>query len=739
MRYRRRVMIQNNLAKSIKQANELAISKSHEYIGVEHILYALTFDTEFLKTLSSLGVSDPVALRNDLVGLIDQFPRLESPKPPVLTYKLSEILSSIKEEEIFDAEDFLEEILEDKSSSAYQVLKFHGLNDEQDDTSQFVSNLNDMVKNSKIDPVIGREEEIQKALEILCRHKKNNPIFVGEAGVGKTAIVQGIVQKIVNGKVPDRLKNSIIFNLDVSSLIAGAKYRGEFEERLKSIISKLKENKNHIIFIDEIHSIMSQNSSNENSLDVANILKPHLANGDIRCIGATTYSEFRNFNKDKALLRRFNKIDVSEPNPDECFLILKGLKSTYEKFHNVTYSDEILKLSIELAKRYLSDKFLPDSAIDIIDETGAKLSIANPNKLNLKDETVWSYAINVDDEFDNLKAIKNEAEKNNSKKRVLKSDILNTVSKMANISNLNENSDNTKILKNLKANLKAKIFGQDSAIDALNDALISSYAGLNEPNKPIGIFLFTGSSGVGKSELANELANSLNVHFERYDMSEYMEKHSVSRLIGAPPGYIGFESGGLLTNMVKKHPYSVILFDEIEKANDEMINIFLQIFDSASLTDNSGNKSDFKNTIIIMTSNLGTKEPNTLGFNKNLSDKTDKAVKGFFSSEFRNRIDKIIRFNDLSKDILEKIVEKEISNLEKMAKKIKINLSKKALNEIINQGFSDEYGARNLKRVIKDSINSSISKELLFGSLKRGGEVYIEFDGEFKFDFKANK
>mgnify|MGYP003428999788 FL=1 len=476
----------------------------------------------------------------------------------------------------------------------------------------------------------------------------------------------------------------------------------EVEERLKEIINRLKENKNHIIFIDEIHTILNT-GNNDNGQDAANILKPHLANGDIRCIGATTYSEFRNFNKDRALLRRFNKIDVAEPSKEESLEILKGLRATYEKFHNVKYSDEVLNQSIEMAKRYLSDKFLPDSAIDIIDEAGAATNIEH-------------------------------------KKSVTKTKINEIVSKMANVSNIQTSSDNTQILKNLSSILNSKIYGQDLAIKSLNDALITSYAGLNDENRPIGVFLFTGSSGVGKTELAKELANALNIHFERFDMSEYMEKHAVAKLIGAPPGYIGFENGGMLTNMVKKHPYSVILFDEIEKAHPELLNIFLQIFDSATLSDASGNKSDFKNTIIIMSSNLGTKEAPIMGFNKNDSDKTDRAVKGFFAAEFRNRIDKIINFNPLSHDVLEKIVQKEIKALEISAKKVKITLSKKAVDELIKQGYSNEFGARNLKRTIKDNINLKLSKELLFGALKNGGTANIDFDkDEFKFDFNSAK
>lgn len=689
-------MLQANLSKAFKEANELAIQRAHEYIGVEHVLYILTFSESFIQKLSNFGISQPQMLQNDINNVLDEFPRLITPKTPIATYKLGEIFKKARTKESFGEDEFLNEILNDKDSTAYEILKFHGFT-EKNELEEFLLNLNELAKKNKLDPVIDRDSEIEAALQTLCRHKKNNPIFVGEAGVGKTAIVHAIVQKIVEGDVPDRLKECVIYSLDLASVLAGAKYKGEFEDRLKSIIQKVQKEKQAIIFIDEIHSIVDINGSGENGVGMSSILKPYLANGSLRCIGATTYSEFRIFNKDKALLRRFHKINVNEPDEKSCFLILKGLKKIYENFHNVTYSDEILKLCVHLSKRYLNDKFLPDSAIDLMDEAGAKLSM-----------------------------------KNSLKKPITKALIQETISKMSNISNLNITNDNTKILKNLKQILTQKIYGQDSAIDALNDALTCSYAGLNEPNRPIGVFLFTGSSGVGKSELAIELAKALSVNFERYDMSEYMEKHAVSKLIGSPPGYVGFENGGLLTNAIKNNPYSVILFDEIEKANEELVNIFLQIFDSASLTDATGNKSDFKNTIIIMTSNLGTKEANTMGFTKDESNKTDKAVKGFFASEFRNRLDKVINFKDLDKGVLEKIVQKEISSIENLAKNIKINLSKRAIDELIRLGYSSEFGARNLKRVIKEKINNPLSKELLYGRLKSGGE--ITFDEEFNFE-----
>ena len=449
---------------------------------------------------------------------------------------------------------------------------------------------------------------------------------------------------------------------------------------------------------------MGAGTGNRNELDMSNILKPALAGGSLSLIGATTYGEYRSFSQDKALSRRFCKIDVSEPSIDDSVEILKGIAKKYEEFHDVKFSDEILRESVTLAKKYLSDKFLPDSAIDLIDETGASFAF--------KSRTAPI--------------------------QIGKNDLINTLSVSANIANLSQTVDNREVLKNLEANIKSEIFGQDEAVQSLCKALLRSYAGLGAETSPIGVFLFAGSSGVGKSELAKVLAKYLGVHFERYDMSEYMEAHSVSRLIGAPPGYVGFENGGILTNNIKKHPYSVILFDEIEKAHPSMTNIFLGLFDNASLTDNNGVTTDFKNTIVIMSSNLGTKEAPQVGFTKDEGYKIDNAIKSFFAPEFRNRIDQIINFNRLSTEILEKIVDKTIRELEAGLKNVKFSLSKAAKDFIITRGYSDEFGARNLKREIGTQISDRISEELLFGALQNGGTVEIDDGGaELSFKFKA--
>ena len=571
-------------------------------------------------------------------------------------------------------------------------------------SSLYTANLNKIALEGKIDPLIGREKEIEKTLQTLCRRKKNNPILVGEAGVGKTAIIEGIALKIVRGEVPEKLKNKVIYALDAGALIAGTTLRGEFEERLKDLIDEFSANQNAILFIDEIHTIVGAGTGNRNELDMSNILKPSLASGELSVIGATTYGEYRSFSQDKALSRRFCKIDVSEPSIDDSVEILKGVAKKYEEFHGVKFSDEILRDSVTLAKKYQSDKFLPDSAIDLIDEVGASFAF-KPHEAPLE---------------------------------ISKDDLVNTLSISANIANLSSSVDNKQVLKNLEANIKREIFGQDEAVSSLCKALLRSYAGLGGASSPIGVFLFAGSSGVGKSELAKVLAAQLGVHFERYDMSEYMEAHSVSRLIGAPPGYVGFENGGILTNNIKKHPYSVILFDEVEKAHPSMTNIFLGIFDNASLTDNNGVTTDFKNTIIIMTSNLGTKEAPQVGFTKDESYKVDSAIRSFFAPEFRNRIDKIINFNRLSGEILEKIVDKTIGELESQLKNVKISLNKEAKDLIISRGYSDEFGARNLKREISSQISDHISGELLFGALQEGGLVSVSVkDGELSFSFAS--
>jgi len=547
----------------------------------------------------------------------------------------------------------------------------------------------------QIDPLIGRVEEVKRVMQVLCRRKKNNPLLVGEPGVGKTAIVEGLAQKISEDAVPEILKKTPVYALDMGALLSGTKYRGDFEKRLKEILSELEAQEGAILFIDEIHTIVGAGATSGGSMDLSNLLKPALASGKIRCIGATTYGEFRNFfDKDKALSRRFAKIDVLEPSVEDAFLILKGLKGSYEKHHGVKYSAEVIRSSVELAKKYISDKFLPDSAIDLIDEVGASFHLEKKRK-----------------------------------KVVEISDIEAVLSKIANIPSRSVSQNEGEVMQHLEERLKSKIFGQDAAIVALTKAIKRSRAGLSNPTSPIGAFLFAGPTGVGKTEVAKQLAYELGVHFERYDMSEYMEKHTVSRLIGAPPGYVGYDEGGQLSEAIKKHPYTVLLLDEIEKAHPDMLNILLQIFDSATLTDNNGTKIDFRNVIIIMTSNLGTKEAPTMGFTKSETSKTDRAIKEFFSPEFRNRLDEIIHFAPLSEEVMIYVVEKMIRELEEQLKdkEIRIVATNAAKKYLAAEGYSKEMGARVMRRVIAEQIKTPLSEEVLFGKLKQGGVCTIDF------------
>ncbi|WP_033915633.1 AAA family ATPase [Campylobacter sputorum] len=714
-------MLDTKFSFLIQKAGELAYKNAHEYVTCQHVLYTLIRTDDDIRTLLlNVGISNLDSLIKNLENYIATTPVLKSQRQPSVTSHLSIIIKNANLEEnkdnIYGSRNFILDTIKDKDLGMSELLVHHGANlklleeaissknteQEKSNISLYAINLNELAKDGKIDPLIGRDEELARMAQILSRRKKNNPILVGEAGVGKTAIVEGLALNIVNKNAAQKLENSTIYALDMGAMISGTKYRGDFEKRLKDTISEIEQIDGAIVFIDEIHTIVGAGASGGGSLDMSNLLKPSLASGKIRCIGATTYSEYRNFTKDKALSRRFSKIDINEPSIEDSVEILNGIKKYYEDFHGVSYPKEILKQSVILAKKYMSDKFLPDSAVDIIDEVGATLNLAG-------------------------------------KKIVTKKALNEIISKATGIANLNTNENQTDLIKNLKQNLKKQIFGQDEAINALVKAITRSYAGLKNPNSPTGVFLFTGPSGVGKSELAITIAKELNIHFERFDMSEYMEKHAVAKLIGSPPGYVGFEEGGILTNAIKKNPYSVVLFDEVEKADSDMLNIFLQIFDNGILTDNSGNKTDFKNTIIIMTSNLGTKEPNQMGFKKDDSIKTTSAIKNFFAPEFRNRIDKIINFAHLNDEILDSIVLKELNLISQTLKdkKVVIKADKKAREFIYKKGYSQEFGARNIKRVISEEILDILSEEILFGKLKSGGNAIITLKNE-NLSFKFN-
>jgi ATP-dependent Clp protease ATP-binding subunit ClpA len=565
----------------------------------------------------------------------------------------------------------------------------------------------DLVKSAaegKLDPLIGRELEMERTIQVLCRRRKNNPIFVGDPGVGKTAMAEGLAIKINSGSIPDLLKDIHIYSLDMGGLLAGTKFRGDFEQRLKGVLSALKEKKNAILFIDEIHTTVGAGATSRGSMDASNILKPSLATGELRCIGSTTYEDYKNFfEKDRALSRRFERIEILEPPVKETVQILKGLRSRYEEHHNIIYTDQALKSAAELSAKYINDRYLPDKAIDVIDEAGAFVRLSNSPQ----------------------------------RKKINPKDIEKIVAKMARIPTISVSTPDKLKLETLDKELKQVVFGQDAAIKSLVTSIKRSRAGLETPGRPIGSFLFAGPTGVGKTEVTLQVARILGVHFSRYDMSEYMEKHSIARLIGAPPGYIGFDQGGLLTDEIRKNPYSVLLFDEIEKAHPDMFNILLQVLDHATLTDNNGKKADFRNVIIMMTSNAGTREMSTqsIGFGDKQDDTQDKgktAIEKFFSPEFRNRLDDIIHFNALTEDVMKKVVDKFMKELKEQlaVKKVSIRLSDGARTWLAKNGHDPRFGARPLGRLIQTKIKDSLSDEILFGRLVKGGEVLVDLEND---------
>jgi ATP-dependent Clp protease ATP-binding subunit ClpA len=557
----------------------------------------------------------------------------------------------------------------------------------------------------EIDPVISRESEISRITEILSRRKKNNPILIGEPGVGKTAVVEGLALAIAQKTAPETLHNCKIYSLDMGNLLAGTKYRGDFEKKLKAVLKDVTKVNNAILFIDEIHTIVGAGAVGSSAMDAANLLKPLLSSGKLRCIGATTHAEYRNdFAKDKALSRRFAKVTVNEPSVLDSIKIIEGIKSKYEDFHKVKYTPKSISTAVELSKRFINDRFLPDIAIDVIDE------VAATKKLNFKTKYI----------------------------KISAKDVETTISKMANIPPQTATSSDLKLLKNLEKNMQKRVFGQDEAITKITNALQINKAGLGNINQPIGSFLFTGPTGVGKTEVAKELSHQLGINFERFDMSEYSEAHTVSRLIGAPAGYVGFEKGGLLTEAIRKHPHTVLLLDEIEKAHPDLMSILLQVMDNATLTDNNGEKANFENVILIMTSNLGTKESNVMGFAKDTSINENKAIKKFFAPEFRNRLDATISFSHLTINVVKKVVDKFIKDLEAQIidKDIKIIISPKAKKQIATIGYDKEMGARPLQRVIAQNIKEPLTKELLFGKLKNGGDYKVDFiNNQFVYEY----
>jgi ATP-dependent Clp protease ATP-binding subunit ClpA len=729
-------MLNKELNSVLNEALEFAKKSRHEYVTIEHVFYSLLTNEQAIEVLKKCGADTEFLherIKTHLDSVFKPLPE-ENYHDPFETVALARVIdnmiTSIKGADKKQASvgDLLVALFEEERSYSVYLLKQQGVSrlnvvesiteekhkeeiaqpKEDGDLANYTINLNELAKSGKIDPVIGRDQELDRVMQVLCRRKKNNPLLVGEPGVGKTAIVEGLALKIINDETPEILKGASLFSLDIGGLLSGTKYRGDFEKRLKGVLTELEEIDNAVLFIDEIHTIVGAGSTSGGSMDLSNLLKPALASGGIKCVGATTYSEYRNFfDKDKALSRRFAKVDVDEPSEEDAYKILLGLKEKYEDHHDIKYSTKALRSSVELAKKYINDRFLPDSAIDLIDEVGASFHIQERKRTS-----------------------------------VTVKDIENVVSKMANIPSRQVSSDDVAVLKDLESELKTKVFGQDRAIVELAKAVKRGRAGLGRPNSPIGSFLFAGPTGVGKTEVAKQLADTMGIHFERFDMSEYMEKHNVARLIGAPPGYVGYEEGGQLTEAIRKHPYSVLLLDEVEKAHPDVMNILLQVMDNATLTDNDGVKTDFRNVIIIMTSNLGVKAAPKMGFNKDETHKAESAIGDFFAPEFRNRLDAVVHFAPLSRDIMINIVEKQLLELETLLKdrKVSIVATDAAKAYFAKKGYSDTLGARVMGRVIQDEVKTPLTDEVLFGALQNGGTVHLDAkDDALIIEYKSDK
>ena len=737
-------MLSGDLEFCLNEAYRGAHTERHEFITVEHLLLALLDSPEVMAILQSCG-ADLEQLRRELGEFIaESTPRLgevddkAAELQPTLGFQralqraAAHVQSSGKKEVtptnvlaaiLAERQSHAVYLLETQKVTRYDVVNYisHGIpkvsgggaRDDQVSAGmdaqggdaepsalvQFTSNLNELAGEGRIDPLIGREAEIERTIQILCRRRKNNPLFVGEAGVGKTALAEGMARLIVEDEVPEVLRGSTIFALDMGALIAGTKYRGDFEKRLKSVINELKEIPGAILFIDEIHTVIGAGAASGGVMDASNLIKPVLANGDLRCIGSTTYTEFRGvFEKDRALARRFQKVDIVEPTIEETVQILLGLRSRFEEHHNVHYEDEALQAAAELASRHINDRHLPDKAIDVIDEAGA--------------------SIRLQPEADREKIVSVER-------------VQNIVAKMARIPPKSVSASDRDVLGHLARDLKLVIFGQDRAIGALASAIKMSRSGLGDEQRPVGSFLFYGPTGVGKTEVTRQLALTMGVELVRFDMSEYMERHTVSRLIGAPPGYVGFDQGGLLTEAITKNPHCVLLLDEIEKAHPEVFNLLLQVMDHGILTDNNGRKADFHNVIIVMTTNAGAQEASRASVGFTLQDHSSDALevlKKMFSPEFRNRLDAIIQFDALEEDSIGRVVDKLVVELEAQLEKqrVTIELEPAARAWIAREGYDRTMGARPMARVIQEHIKRPLAEELLFGRLVDGGHVRVD-------------
>ena len=750
-------MLSKELEFTLNQAFKQARERHHEFMTVEHLLLALLDNPAAAKVLRACG-ADTDRLRRDIGRFIDEnTPRLpegeDRETQPTLGFQRvlqravfhvqssgnsevtgANVLVAIFSEQESQAVYFLHQQdiarLDIVNYISHGISKVHGDSEENADDGvssseetgeadapsnnpldAYATNLNEQAKLGKIDPLIGRKAEIERTVQILCRRRKNNPLLVGEAGVGKTAIAEGLAKMIVEQEVPAVLDNCTIYSLDLGSLVAGTKYRGDFEKRLKAVLAQLKKEPDTILFIDEIHTVIGAGAASGGVMDASNLIKPVLASGELRCIGSTTYQEFRGiFEKDRALARRFQKIDVTEPSVEETVDILRGLKSRFEEHHQIKYLNKALRAAAELSDRYINDRHLPDKAIDVIDEAGAYVQLLPPSK---------------------------------RKKSITVTDIENIVAKMARIPPKSVSTTDAESLRNLDRDLKLVVFGQDEAIDSLAAAIRMSRSGLGSEQKPVGSFLFAGPTGVGKTEVTRQLARSLGVELIRFDMSEYMERHTVSRLIGAPPGYVGFDQGGLLTEEITKHPHSVLLLDEIEKAHPDVFNLLLQVMDHGTLTDNNGRKADFRNVVIVMTTNAGAEAMSraSIGFTtQDHSSDGKEAIKKFFSPEFRNRLDGIIQFASLSREVIAHVVDKFVFELECQLeeKKVVLVLEPAAKEWLAEHGYDEKMGARPMARLIQEEIKKPLAEELLFGSLIGGGTVRVGVsDGKLEFGIES--
>ena len=752
--------LSRSLEQALHRAIKLASDRHHEYATLEHLLLALTDDSDAAQVMKACNV-DIEALKRSLLKYVDEelitlvIEDGEDAKPTTGFQRVvqravlhvqnsgrdevtgANVLVALFTERESHAVYFLQEQnmtrLDAVSYISHGIAKRPGMSqqkpargaDEDEDGEKAVKqgtealeaycvNLNEKAKAGRIDPLIGRDSEVERTIQILCRRQKNNPLFVGDPGVGKTAIAEGLARKIVKHEVPEVLKASTIYALDMGALIAGTRYRGDFEERLKSVVKELEAIPGAILFIDEIHTVIGAGATSGGAMDASNLLKPALQAGTLRCIGSTTYKEYRQyFEKDRALVRRFQKIDVVEPTIPDSIKILKGLKPYFEDYHKVRYTADAIKAAVELAAKYINDRKLPDKAIDVIDEVGASQMLLPESR---------------------------------RKKVIGVREVEEVIAKMARIPPKSVSKTDAEQLRNLETDLKRVVFGQDAAIHALASAIKLARAGLRQPEKPIGCYLFSGPTGVGKTEVAKQLASIMGVELLRFDMSEYMERHTVSRLIGAPPGYVGFDQGGLLTDGVDQHPHCVLLLDEIEKAHQDLFNILLQVMDHGKLTDHNGKKIDFRNVVLIMTTNAGAFEASreSIGFGRGKRDGEDEeAIKRLFSPEFRNRLDATIAFSPLGRDTIDRVVEKFVLELEAQLidRDVTFDLTAEATRWLGQKGYDDQFGARPLARVIQDYIKKPLADEILFGRLKNGGTVRVLLDREndtLAFEFIAN-